>query len=147
VDKVLSIFTVQRRVRQAGQGMVEYLVILSFGVMMLMGPGGDVLLDLAAVMKNKYRGYSYSLSMSALPEFSTGPEYREYIEGLGLTPEVDEDTLVRLTLDPVQENVTAALEPFNNAYLKFTDVRDLLGDFENLDDLAVQMATDAISPF
>lgn len=139
--------TVKRRAHLTGQGMVEYTVILAFGVVMLMGPGGDVLVDLAAVFKNKYRGYSYSMSMSALPEFDTGPRYREYIENLGLDPEVDEETLVRLTIDPVQDNVTAALEPFNSAYEKFNDISSLLGDLENLDDLAVEMAADAISPF
>ena len=46
------------RANAAGQGMVEYTVVLAFGVLLLMGPGGDVLKDLAMVMKNKYRGYS-----------------------------------------------------------------------------------------
>ena len=135
------------RRHSTGQGMVEYTVILAFGVLMLMGPGGDVLLDLAAVMKNKYRGYSYSLSLSPLPDFDTGPELREYIEGLNLDPAVDETTLERLTVDPVQEQVTAALEPFSSAAQAFNDVRDLLGDMESLDDLAAEMAADAISPF
>ncbi len=130
-----------------GQGMVEYTVVLAFGVMMLAGPGGDVLLDLAAVMKNKYRGYSYSLSMSPLPEFDTGPELREYLEGLNLDPEIDDATLERLTIDPVQDNVTAALQPFEDAYSAFNDISDLLGDMESLDDIALQMAQDAISPF
>lgn len=127
--------------------MVEYTVIFAFGIMLLMGPGGDVLLDLAAVMKNKYRGYSYSMSLSTLPDFDTGPELREYIVGLNLDPAVDDETLDRLTVDPIQEQVTAALQPFTDAYTAFSDISSLLGDMDSLDDLAADMAADAISPF
>ncbi|MEX2479674.1 MAG: hypothetical protein WD928_02320 [Gammaproteobacteria bacterium] len=127
--------------------MVEYTVILAFGVLLLMGPGGDVLLDLAHVMKNKYRGYSYAMSLSPLPDFATGPRLEAYIEGLNLDPAVDEQTLARLTVDPVQENVDAALEPLGNAYQAFNDIDDLLGDMEDLGDIATEMLRDAISPF
>lgn len=49
--------------------MVEYIVVLVFGVMVLtVGPGGDVLLDLLGVLNDNYQGYSYSASLSTLPE-------------------------------------------------------------------------------
>ncbi|MGR8919008.1 MAG: hypothetical protein ACU85V_05265 [Gammaproteobacteria bacterium] len=127
--------------------MVEYTVILAFGVVLLMGPGGDVLVDLAEVFYHKYRGYSYAVSLSPMPEFDTGPQLREFIEGLNLEVPVDDAYVDRLTVDPVQEQVTAALEPFTSAFQAFNDIGDLLGDLENLDDLAAQMAADAISPF
>jgi hypothetical protein len=54
---------------QTGQGMVEYVVVLTFGVMVLtIGPGGDVLLDLLAVMNDNHQGYSYAASLSTLPD-------------------------------------------------------------------------------
>jgi hypothetical protein len=127
--------------------MVEYTVILAFGVLLLMGPGGDVLLDLAHVMKNKYRGYSYAMSLSPLPDFGTGPRLQEYIEGLNLDPAVDAETLARLTVEPVQENVDTALAPLSDAYQAFTDIDDLLGNMEDLGDIAAQMLLDAVSPF
>jgi hypothetical protein len=133
--------------RAAGQGMVEYTVILAFGVLMLMGPGGDVLLDLAAVMKNKYRGYSYAMSLSPLPDFGTGPQLAAYIEDLNLDPEVDDETLARLTVDPVQEQVNTVLQPVSDAYEAFNDISGLLGGMEDLDDIALQMLRDAVSPF
>ncbi|MEQ8938467.1 MAG: hypothetical protein RLT30_07165 [Gammaproteobacteria bacterium] len=53
---------------QQGQGMVEFVVVLVFGVMVLsIGPGGDVLLDLLAMLNDKYQGYSYAVSLSDLP--------------------------------------------------------------------------------
>lgn len=137
----------KRKSRMSGQGMVEYTVILAFGVLMLMGPGGDVLVDLMLVVKNKYRGYSYSMSMSPLPEFSTGPQYETYILGLNLDPQIDDATLERLTVDPVQERVSSALEPLTTAYQQFNSIDDLLNDMENLDDLAADMLRDAVSPF
>tara|TARA_R110002072_G_scaffold32211_5_gene98613 strand:+ start:6036 stop:6389 length:354 start_codon:yes stop_codon:yes gene_type:complete len=54
---------------QAGQGMVEYIVVLVFGVMVLtVGPGGDILLDFLGVLNDNYQGYSYSASLSTLPD-------------------------------------------------------------------------------
>jgi hypothetical protein len=61
---------------QKGQGMVEYVVVLMFGVMVLtIGPGGDVLLDLLAVMHDNHQGYSYAASLSTLPQFDSLGEY------------------------------------------------------------------------
>ena len=65
-----------RITRQNGQGMVEYVVVLTFGVMLLtIGPGGDVLLDLLAVMHDNHQGYSYASSLSTLPQFDNLGEY------------------------------------------------------------------------
>jgi len=55
--------------RQQGQGMVEFTIVLVFGVMVMsIGPGGDVLLDLLGLMNDKYQGYSYAASLSTLPD-------------------------------------------------------------------------------
>jgi len=135
------------RANAAGQGMVEYTVVLAFGVLLLMGPGGDVLKDLAMVMKNKYRGYSYAMSLSPLPEFGTGPEFAAYIEGLNLDPALDDETLARLTVDPVQEQVDAALQPVSDAYQQFNDISGLLDELGDLDQIAADMLRDAVSPF
>ena len=107
--------------------MVEYTVILAFGLLVLLGPGGDVLRDLADVMKNNYRGYTYAMSMSPLPDFDTGPELREYVEGLNLEPLLDEQSLDLLTVDPVQDAVTAALSPLSNLTGQFNNIDEVLG--------------------
>lgn len=61
---------------QRGQGMTEYVVVLMFGVMVLtMGPGGDVLLDLLAVLNDNHQGYSYAASLSELPQYDNLGEY------------------------------------------------------------------------
>lgn len=50
--------------------MVEYIVVLVFGVMLLTtGPGGDILLDLLAVLNDNHQGYSYAASLSTLPDY------------------------------------------------------------------------------
>ena len=127
--------------------MVEYTVILAFGLLVLLGPGGDVIRELAEVMKNNYRGYTYALSMSPLPDFDTGPELRDHIEGLGLDPELDDETLARLTVDPVQDAVTSALSPLTNLNSQFSNIDDLLDALPDITDIAEEMARDAISPF
>ena len=130
-----------------GQAMVEYTVILAFGLLVLLGPGGDVLRDLADVMKNNYRGYTYAMSMSPLPDFDTGPELREYVEGLNLEPLLDEQSLDLLTVDPVQDAVTAALSPLSNLTGQFNNIDEVLGALPEIQDIITDMAGDAISPF
>ena len=132
---------------QRGQGMVEYTIILVFGVLMLMGPGGDVLADLLAVFKNKYRGYSYSMSLTPLPDFGTGSEYRAYISDLNLDPELTDEQIERLTVDPLEERLAPLLEAAGTAQSGFNQVSSALNSFDDLDDLAGQMLEDAISPF
>lgn len=61
---------------QLGQSMVEFIVVLVFGVMVLtIGPGGDVLLDLLGVMNDRYQGYSYAASLSDLPQYDNLGEF------------------------------------------------------------------------
>ncbi len=75
--------------RQLGQGMVEFTIALVFGVMvMTIGPGGDVLLDLLGVMNDKYQGYSYATSLSTLPDHDNLAAYL-----------IDEDII-----DPIDPN-------------------------------------------
>jgi hypothetical protein len=57
------------RFKQSGQSMVEYTVVLVFGVLVFTtGPGANVLTDLYNVMQSNYRGYSYALSVSEYPD-------------------------------------------------------------------------------
>jgi len=62
--------------RQQGQGMVEFTIILIFCIMiMTIGPGGDILLDMLGVMNDKQQGYSYATSMSDLPQYDNNAAY------------------------------------------------------------------------
>ncbi|MDB9751543.1 hypothetical protein OAB56_00840 [Gammaproteobacteria bacterium] len=55
-------------ISQVGQGMVEYVVVLSFFVMALTVGGGDRILDMFGVLHDNHQGYAYSASLSTLPE-------------------------------------------------------------------------------
>ena len=55
--------------RQFGQGMVEYTIVTSLGILVLLGPGADVIGWTMSVIKNNYAGYSYAMSLSQWPEF------------------------------------------------------------------------------
>jgi len=56
--------------RQRGQGMVEYTVVTSLGILVLLGPGVDVIRWTMDTIKNNYQGYSYAMSLSQWPEFN-----------------------------------------------------------------------------
>lgn len=67
---------VRTLITQRGQSMVEYTIVLVFGVMVLTtGPGGDVMADLLKVMKGNYQGYSYAVSISDYPDHDSLGEY------------------------------------------------------------------------
>ena len=113
----------------------------------ILGPGGDVIAELEEVLRQNYRGYSYAMSLSTMPDFDTGQDLRDYIDDLALDPELDDAIIDRLAVDPVQDAITTALEPLSNAASNFNSIKDILGGMDNLDDLAAEMAADAISPF
>lgn len=127
--------------------MVEYTVVMAW--VMLVGAGTLQLWtdDLAAVIKNNHNSYSYAMSLSTLPDFGSGPELEEYIVGLNLDPVMDAETLERLTVDPIDEPLSTALQGLTTAHNAFNDIKDLLDNLEDLDDLAADMLRDAISPF
>ena len=116
-----------QRSRQRGQGMAEYVVVLVFGVMvMTVGPGGDVLLDLLGVINDKYQGYSYASSMSTLPDHDNLADYL-----------IDEDII-----DPIEPgDLVTALEE----YTSFPDL-----DVPDLDmgkDYLIDEITDEVTSF
>ena len=80
---------------QTGQAMVEYVVVLVFGVMVLtIGPGGDVILDLLGVMNDNHQGYSYATSLSTLPDYDNLADY--VLDGYGEDIDTVENKLKEL---------------------------------------------------
>ncbi|MFT4563598.1 MAG: hypothetical protein ACI9BW_003354 [Gammaproteobacteria bacterium] len=58
-----------RRVYQRGQGMVEYTVVTALGILVLLGPGTDMIRYTMRTIQDNYSGYSYAMSLSQWPEF------------------------------------------------------------------------------
>ena len=52
-----------------GQSMIEYTIVVGFGVLTLTtGPMRDVLINLVNVIHNNYQGYSYAIAVSDYPD-------------------------------------------------------------------------------
>ena len=49
--------------------MVEYTIVTSLGVLVLLGPGTDVIQYTLRAIQDNYQGYSYAMSLSQWPEF------------------------------------------------------------------------------
>ena len=60
--------------RQLGQSMVEYTVILAFGIMVLIS-GDDIFFEIRDILRDNYQGYSYSISLSDQPTYDNLGEY------------------------------------------------------------------------
>ncbi len=100
--------------RERGQGMVEFIVVLVFGVMvMTIGPGGDVLLDLLGVMNDKYQGYSYAASLSDLPQYDSLGAYT--INATGVDPQALANQLNSYTTFPSLSTFPSHLMPTSPA--------------------------------
>lgn len=76
--------------------MVEYTVVLAFGVMALTtGPSGDVIQDLLGVLKENYKGYSYAMSLSEPPDYDSAAELVAVLQAQGL----EQEEIDRLAVD------------------------------------------------
>ena len=83
--------------RQSGQAMTEYVIVTAFGLMLLLGPGIDILKEMANVFRRNYDGYSYAMSLSALPDYGTGEQMRTAM----LAEQIDQATIDQLGVDPL----------------------------------------------
>ena len=108
-----------KRVRysQLGQAMTEYTVILAFGLMVLLGPGIDVLKEMANVLRRNYEGYSYAISLSPLPDYGTGVDMRTAM----ISEEIDQATIDQLGVDPLEDEMLEQLAAY-------TDLKEQLSD-------------------
>ena len=102
---------------QRGQAMKEYTVILAFGLMVLLGPGIDVLKEMANVLRRNYEGYSYAISLSPLPDYGTGVDMRTAM----ISEEIDQATIDQLGVDPLEDEMLEQLAAY-------TDLKEQLSD-------------------
>ena len=111
---------------QYGQAMTEYTVILAFGLMVLLGPGIDVLKEMANVLRRNYEGYSYAISLSPLPDYGSGVEMRDAM----VSDEIDQATIDQLGVDPLEDEMLEKLA----AYTDFKEqLSDTVEDYTDID--------------
>ena len=111
--------------------MVEYLVVLAFGVMVLiMGPGADLRDALRTVVTENYGGYSYGMSLSPLPDYDTQAEYSAALTVAGF----DADTVSQLAYDPTE--YMKELQTYNDKFNKINDVNKAISDLGQIKDIA-----------
>jgi len=90
---------------QSGQSMVEYAVVLSFGVLVLIS-GEDIFITIRDVLRDNYQGYSYSISLSEQPVHDN---LAEYLIDADIIDPIDPNTLI----DKIEDYTTfPTLESF-----------------------------------
>ena len=116
--------------RQSGQSMVEYIIVLAFGVMVLLGPGAGGVVAVLDQLKLNYRGYSFSMSISAAPDFDDSEDYYDaLVNQYGVDEERAEELSVS-TLDLASDITGYDLSPIDQLgeIGSFSDVGDLVED-------------------
>lgn len=74
--------------RQLGQSMIEYCIVVTFGVLTLTtGPMKDVIVEIIDTIKNNFEGYSYAISLSDMPDADNSSELKAWLESRGVPPE------------------------------------------------------------
>ncbi|MBL1141271.1 MAG: hypothetical protein D8M62_04455 [Proteobacteria bacterium] len=109
--------------QQTGQSMVEYTVVMTFGILVLTtGSGRNAIIDLTNTIRSNYDAYSYSISLSDYPDKENyieliqmyndqgmPSEYREYLSDNPNQMVDDIKDLALTSLPPeVQDAVTFA---------------------------------------
>ena len=129
--------------RQRGQSMIEYIVVTAFGLMILLGPGVDLMREeLPKVLRDNHRGYSYAISLSSLPPYGTGEEYRNAMVAAG----IDQATIDALGVDPVEDAMLEQIQAYLDVKEQITGIIDEYGDFD-VEDIWDQAEDEAFSFF
>jgi len=80
---------IQQKRCQFGQSMIEYTVVLMFGVLTLTtGPMKDQVAALMDTIRDNYKGYSFAMSLSDIPDSSTHNEYYTLLDGQNVSDEL-----------------------------------------------------------
>lgn len=83
-----------------GQAFVEYVVVVTFGILVLV-TNDQVIWGLRDAIRNNYDGYSYAVSLSEYPDADNGVGYRNMLEAQG-APDEMVDYLADDPLDMVE---------------------------------------------
>jgi Flp pilus assembly pilin Flp len=124
------------RKRSTGQSMVEYTVILVALTLAVLAAGdGDFstpedgnINELRQAVQFKYRGYSYALSLSEIPESDNLVEVADYYDSMGRHPELaDQLSLAGGSLDSMLEDYVDFVSGLDNFSPQLPD------DFADID--------------
>jgi hypothetical protein len=72
---------------QLGQSMIEYTVVIVFGILTLSsGPMKVAVNDLLTSIRSNYHGYSYAIAFSDIPDSDTHQNYVTLLDGMQDVP-------------------------------------------------------------
>jgi len=100
------------RRQQFGQSMVEYTVVIAFGILTLStGLMTGVVDDLMATIHRNYAGYSFAISLSDYPDSDTASNYRGMLLGQNVNNDM-KDVLTDGNRNRTSVQYTTAVEKY-----------------------------------
>lgn len=106
--------------KQRGQSMVEYVIVVAFGILVISGAGG-VIDELIGTVQDSYRGYSYAVSLSQVPDYADVDGAEAACLASGSPPSV-----CSFLTDP--SALTSKIETFKTSY---ESVKSALGSWKD----------------
>lgn len=111
---------------QLGQSMIEYCVVVTFGVLTLTtGPMKSLIFELTDTIQNNFQGYSYAISLSDTPDHTNSVD----LETMLITQGVPDDQAAYLSQNPFA--LSEDLEDFPTSVPDFAsavdDILDAVG--------------------
>ena len=111
--------TGRTRRQQLGQSMVEYTVVIVFGILVLSGSPktSDVVASLMDTINRNYKGYSFALSISDYPDYETASEYWGKLGGQGVNEDMKDVLTDNINTASTRDSTkyTTAIEKYSTS--------------------------------
>ncbi len=107
--------TFKNRRQQLGQSMVEYTIVIAFGILtMSSAPMRDAVASLLDTIRQNYEGYSFALSLSDYPDYETASDYWDKLDLQGVN-----DDMKDVLTDQIKQDSTRTSTEYTTAVEKY----------------------------
>ena len=103
------------RRQQFGQSMVEYTIVIAFGILtMSSAPMRDAVASLMETIRQNYAGYSFAISISDYPDDVSASDYWDMLDLQGVN-----DDMKGVLTDQIKQDSTRTSAKYTTAVEKY----------------------------
>jgi len=126
--------------RQLGQSMVEYTVVIMFGILTLSSsPMRDAVATLMDSIRQNYEGYSFALSLSDYPDSDTAQNYWDMLDNQSVNDDMKHVLTDKIKQDSTRTSTkyTTSVEKYSTSSPEPTAQSTILNEAGNLKNLSI----------
>ena len=108
--------TGKTRRQQLGQSMIEYTIVISFGILTLSStPMKDAIAKLMETVRQNYTGYSFAISLSDYPDSDSANNYWDMLDNQNVN-----DEMKHILTDQIKKDNTRNSTRYASAVEKYS---------------------------